>query len=230
MDGTFPLPLYLPLTPFIDFPLTHTPQVLLMVIGILRLGGLVKFISSPVLTGFTTAAAVVIGVNQMQHILGFFLPEMHYNYNTLTYLIQHMGDTNPNAVLVGVSSIIFLFVNRTMMKAYSKNKIIKVFTTLSTLLCVMLATIAAYFLTKSGEFLPIVGEVPAGIPSFSIPSAAARDFAQIGDMIVACLPVTCLAFMSSWSLSRKYASKFNQTDLDPNQEAFAIGTSQAIGR
>lgn len=168
---------------------------------------------------------MVIGVNQMQHILGFFLPEMHYNYNTIVYLIQHMGDINPVAVLVGVASIIFLFVNRTMMKAYSHNTFVKWFTTLSTLLCVVLATIAAYFLTKVGYFLPIVGAVPAGIPSFSLPKAAARDLGQIGDIILACMPVTCLAFMSSWSLSRKYATKFNQTDLDPNQEAFAIGKS-----
>ena len=38
--------------------------------GIFRLGFLVNFLSKPVISGFTSAAALIIGLNQLKHIIG----------------------------------------------------------------------------------------------------------------------------------------------------------------
>lgn len=49
-------------------------QVIVTVIGMARLGGLVRFISSPVLAGFTNAAALVMAMSQLPNLLGFHMP------------------------------------------------------------------------------------------------------------------------------------------------------------
>lgn len=67
-------------------------------------------------------------------------------------------------------------------------------------------------------------QVPTGLPRFSLPDHAFSDVSDLGDVIAACVPVALVAFMSQWSVARKYADKTNQVDLlDPNQEAFALG-------
>ena len=204
--------------------------VLLVVVGICRLGSLVKFISSPVLNGFTSAAAVVIGINQMQHLVGFPLPDSTYNVTTVVDLFRGLPNTNPVSFILGFITAVYLAVIRwySKHKKYKKIKWIKNFNIVSTLLAVMIATVASYFLTKNGYKLKIVGEVPPGLPHFSVPSAAVQDLAGMGDLVMACLPVTCLAFMSSWSLARNYATKSGQHDLDANQEAVAIGAANAV--
>ncbi len=227
--------------------------VLLILVGICRLGSLVKFISSPVLAGFTTAAvrsvflsrrtreydspapttypqqAVVIGVNQTQHYFGYaFTSDSVFNVDMLHDLFQNIGQTNPVSLLIGTTVAVFLATVRHYARRYKKIQWLKALNIISTLLAVILSTLASYVLTKHGYTLPIVGAVTAGLPRFSVPSAAVSDLAGLGDLVVAVLPVTCLAFMSSWSLARNYATKCGQQDLDANQEAVALGAANLV--
>jgi len=194
--------------------------LLLLVVGVCRLGSLVKFISSPVLAGFTTAAAVVIGVDQLQHLVGYpFTKDSSYNWDMLHDLLTNLPQTNPLTLLLGSSTVLFLVGIRHFSRRHKKIKWLKFLNVSSTLLAVVLATAVSYFFTRQGYYLPIVGSVPAGLPKFFVPKEAITDLASVGDLVVACMPVTCLAFMSSWSLARNYAVKSGQADLDANQEA-----------
>lgn len=64
--------------------------------------------------------------------------------------------------------------------------------------------------------------MPEGLPSFALPRNGFNDASDIGDIISACVPVALVAFMSQWTVARKYA-EMRQEELDPNQEAFALG-------
>lgn len=197
--------------------------ILLLIVGICRLGSLVKFISSPVLAGFTTAAAVVIGVDQLQHLVGFpFSKDSSYNWDMLHDLFTNLRQTNPLTLLVGSSTVLFLVSIQHYSRRHKKIKWLKLLNVSSTLLAVVLATIASYILTQQGHYLPIVGHVPAGLPKLVLPREAVTDLASVGNLVLACMPVTCLAFMSSWSLARNYAVKSGQADLDANQEAVSV--------
>lgn len=199
--------------------------LLLLVVGVFRMGSLVKFISSPVLAGFTTAAAVVIGVDQLQHLVGYpFSKDSKYNWDMVNDLIANVGETNPLTLLIGGSTVLFLVGVRQVSRKHKKVKWLKLLSVTSTLIAVVCATTAAFLFSHQGYQLPLVGHVPAGLPHFLVPSAAITDLASVGSLVVACMPVTCLAFMSSWSLARNYAVKSGQTDLDANQEA----VSQAL--
>ncbi|KAM3577388.1 hypothetical protein VYU27_000817 [Nannochloropsis oceanica] len=203
--------------------------ILLLIVGICRLGSLVKFISSPVLAGFTTAAAVVIGVDQLQHLVGFpFSKDSSYNWDMLHDLFTNLRQTNPLTLLVGSSTVLFLVSIQHYSRRHKKIKWLKLLNVSSTLLAVVLATIASYILTQQGHYLPIVGHVPAGLPKLVLPREAVTDLASVGNLVLACMPVTCLAFMSSWSLARNYAVKSGQADLDANQEAVALGAANFV--
>jgi len=81
--------------------------------GLFRLGFLVNFLSKPVISGFTSAAALIIGLNQVKHLLGV---NMHRN-NQLQYLIldafNHIKEINYTTFAIGVSSIVILvFMNK----------------------------------------------------------------------------------------------------------------------
>ncbi|MEO1173488.1 MAG: SulP family inorganic anion transporter, partial [Myxococcota bacterium] len=62
--------------PFIAYAtlLAGMVGVLQLLMGLARLGFLVNFLSRPVLSGFTSAAALIIGLSQLQHLLGYDIP------------------------------------------------------------------------------------------------------------------------------------------------------------
>jgi SulP family sulfate permease len=58
--------------------------------GLVRLGFLVNFLSHPVISGFTSAAAIVIGFSQLKHLLGLMIPRTEHFYELLLYAGQHL--------------------------------------------------------------------------------------------------------------------------------------------
>jgi len=66
----------------------------LMVLGLLRLGNLTRLFSHAVLRGFTSAAAITIGMSQIDSLLGLTMPSLDYTYQEAQYLVQHLQSTN----------------------------------------------------------------------------------------------------------------------------------------
>jgi len=78
-----------------------------MIMGLLRIGFLVNFLSHPVLVGFTAAAAIVIGFSQVKHVLGFSVPRGEF-IETVHHTVTHLGETNFAALTIGVTAILLL--------------------------------------------------------------------------------------------------------------------------
>ena len=85
--------------------------VILITMSLLNLGNFIRFISHPVMSGFTTAAAMLIGLNQIKGAFGFktvggYYPQTgdgkaHYNYEVMEWIAHHFGDTY---TAVGIAS------------------------------------------------------------------------------------------------------------------------------
>merc|ERR1719258_395196 len=78
--------------------------------GICKAGFLVSFLGHPVVSGFTSAAAIIIGLSQLQYVLGFPIMKSQYIYVTVYEVIINLHKTNPVAVALGVSWIVSLIV------------------------------------------------------------------------------------------------------------------------
>ena len=79
--------------------------LLQFVLGLARFGFLVNFLSHPVLSGFTSAAALIIGFSQLKHLLGIDLPRSHHIHEILWTAIGKVGAIDPVTVALGLGSI-----------------------------------------------------------------------------------------------------------------------------
>lgn len=72
--------------------------------GFLRLGFLVSFLAHPVISGFTSAAAIIIGLSQLQYFMGFKIPKSQYIYEVLIHLFKKIDQTKWQQVPLGLAS------------------------------------------------------------------------------------------------------------------------------
>ncbi len=191
--------------------------VLQLLLGIFRLGFLVNFISQPVITGFTAAAAVIIFVSQLKTVLGILVPRSDNLIDTVTYLVHHISELNWLAVAFCVVSLIILIVLKKISKAIP-----------GALIVVVSGILAAYGLAQyglSGE-LQIVGEIPTGLPVFQVP-----DFSI--DNILLLLPtvltVGIMGVVECIGIAKGIQRDDQTSKVRPNMELSALGLSKMAG-
>lgn len=214
-----------------------------MALGLVHAGQLSTFLSHSVLVGFTAGASVVIAISQLSHVVGFVIPKSHYPIESIIYALSHLKDTNAVTVTFGLVGIVFLLGMKQIKQRFTKpvrggsvaanqmRQILKFICSLSALEAVIAATLITTYLYDAHGYtrseLPIVGAVPAGIPTPAIPS-----FAVIGDnltdLLIGALVITILGFMESFAVADTYARKHGYT-VEPNQELLALGASSLIG-
>ena len=86
--------------------------VIAMGLGLARAGFLVNLLSRPVVSGFTSAAALIIGLSQLQHLLGVELPRSQQVFAILGAAVRSLGEIHPYTLAIGVGSIVALVVLR----------------------------------------------------------------------------------------------------------------------
>lgn len=82
--------------------------VILLLLGLLRVGFLVNFLSHPVLSGFTTAAAIVIAISQLKHLTGLDVPRGLPVHETVVAIVGGLDHANMAALVLGLGSIALL--------------------------------------------------------------------------------------------------------------------------
>ncbi|XP_013113761.2 sodium-independent sulfate anion transporter isoform X1 [Stomoxys calcitrans] len=143
---------------------------LILLMGLLNLGVLVRFISIPVITGFTIAAATTIGSAQINNLFGMATPS-----NDLVPAWKHFF-THLNAIgwydaALGVSSLIFLFLMKKTKDIPFGNRIMWKYVSLSrNALTVIIGTSLAFGLSRDGvQPFRVTGNITAGLPPFRPP-------------------------------------------------------------
>jgi SulP family sulfate permease len=82
--------------------------ILLLIMGIFRLGFLVNFLSRPVISGFTSAAAIIIAISQLKHLLGINIERSKFAHQTLFDIFRNIGETNFYTLIIGIIAIVIL--------------------------------------------------------------------------------------------------------------------------
>ena len=80
--------------------------------GVCRLGFLVSFLAHPVISGFTSAAAIIIGLSQLQYFMGFKIPKSQYVHETLGHLFKRIDQTKWEQLLLGLTWWFMLSMSR----------------------------------------------------------------------------------------------------------------------
>jgi sulfate permease, SulP family len=184
--------------------------VLQYIVGTLRFGFTVNFLSTPVISGFTSAAALIIGTSQIKHILGISVPRSTFIYETLFNVSKNIGDTNFSTLTLGLLSIFVLITLKKYVPMVP-----------SAIVVVAITTSIVWFFDLDKHGITIVGEIPKGLPSFKLPDF---DLAAMQKLIPITLTVGLLGFMETIALGKRFAAKHHYT-IDANQELKALGLS-----
>lgn len=189
--------------------------VLQFALGLLRMGFLVNFLSRPVISGFTSAAALIIGLNQLKYLLGVDIARSNQVHLLVADAAQKVGDTHAVTLVIGALGIVLLLaVKRWVPKLPGA------------LLVVIGGVLVAYFLPDSIPGVALVGEVPGGLPAFEIPTL---DPKRMMDLMPIAATLALIAFMEAISVAKAVEERHDDYQVEANQELRALGLANIVG-
>ncbi len=200
--------------------------LMLMVAGVLRLGFLAWFLSHPVISGFISGSAVLIAIGQVKYLLGITLSSTGV-LSTIGALVRHLPETNAVTAAIGSVTLLFLLLARTRLAGLLRHtgcspKAADLATKLAPMLAVIVSTIAVALLHLDERArVSIVGHVPAGLPSLSLPLP---DWDALRALWLPALLISLVGFVESVSVAQSLAIKRGQRIL-PDRELLGIGAS-----
>ena len=208
--------------------------VVVLLIGLLRMGSLVNLISESVLSGFLTASSVVILVNQLKYILGIAVPHYDYIHQTVQYLVFNVTQTNFAALCIGVLTSAALYATKQWAAAESARRtpsdsiclqVLRHCAAMSNLIAIIVGPLVSYFLLSQGFQLEIVGTVPSGL---KLPGFQFVGIRTLMGFLPSALALAFVSFAGNWAVATKYATKHNY-QVDATQELIATGLATTVG-
>lgn len=188
--------------------------VIQLLLGIFKLGFIVNFLSHAVISGFTSAAAIIIGLSQLKHLIGVSLEADKNVFLIIGETIRRAGEINPATLAIGLGSIVLLI----LMKKYVKK-------IPGPLVVVVLSILAVYLFNLNGLGVKIVGEVPAGLPSLSLP---AFQMDALIALVPIALTISFIGYMESIAMAKAIATK-EKYKIDPDRELVGLGLANVGG-
>ncbi len=199
--------------------------VILLVMGVFRLGFLANFLSHPVIAGFITASGVLIATSQLKHIFGIDA-HGHNLVQLIGSLLENQHLTNPITLFLGLTTTAFLFWVRKGLKPLllgtgMKPRMADILAKAGPVAAVAVTTIAVWLLGLGDKGVKIVGEVPMGLPPLTAPSFSPEIWSQL---FISGLLISIIGFVESVSVAQTLAAKKRQR-IVPDQELVGLGAS-----
>ncbi|MDG1968063.1 MAG: solute carrier family 26 protein [Flavobacteriaceae bacterium] len=189
--------------------------VIQVFLGLIKFGFLVNFLSKPVINGFTSATAIIIGLSQLNHMLGVEISQG----NVLQALMQSIWEVRTEihllTLMITLGSIFLIF----GIKRFSKKIPVA-------LVVVILTTLLTSQLNWNEMGVSIVGTIPSGLPAFNFQWIDVEDIYPLFPMA---LTLSLIAFLEAISIAKAIEVKENKETVDPNQELIALGAANVFG-
>ncbi len=201
--------------------------VLLLMMRILKLGSVINFISHPVLSGFTSAAAVLIILSQLKHLLGLETPRTIHLPEAFTNIAAQLHEINWATAILGVSSIAIMLILRSdWLRKFGELKlstrVVDIISRIGPLIIVSSGIIIVWWLAlDKNANVNIVGAIPAGLPTLSIPNI---DLALVRELFPVAFIIATVGYLESVSVAKALATRKRQK-VDADQELLAHGIS-----
>lgn len=199
--------------------------VILLVMGLLRLGVVANFLSHPVIAGFITASGVLIAASQLKHLLGVpghgsTLPE------TLYALWHGLPQINLPTLVIGGLALAFLFwvragLSSALQKLGVAPAIAGTLARIGPVFAILGTTVATWALDLQARGVAVVGTVPTGLPPLGLPLVSLD---LLSALVVPALLISIIGYVESVSVAQTLAAKRRQR-IDLNQELIALGAS-----
>ncbi|MBC7847475.1 MAG: SulP family inorganic anion transporter [Flavobacterium sp.] len=178
---------------------------------LLRLSGIINFISETVLVGFKAGAALTIGLTQLPKLFGVKGGGENF-LDRIIILTQQLPETNAAILFIGVVAILILIFGEKLMPGKP------------VAIVIVILSIFLISATSLGlQDIATVGIIPSGLPEFHLPNLRVHDIDGVLPLAAACF---LLSYIESVSAARTLAQK-NGYSIDPRQELLALGVANA---
>jgi SulP family sulfate permease len=189
--------------------------VIQFIMGVFSLGFIVNFLSKPVITGFTSAVALIIGLNQFRNLLGVDFIQSDQIHIILEDIWLQITFFNNHTTKIGLISIVIIIVFRKINKKIP-----------NALIVVILGIIIMKYFGDNFVDVSIVKEIPSGLPKFGIPD---YDLDLIKQLLPIALTLVMVGYLETISIGKSLEAKQDQYRIRPNQELIALGLSNMLG-
>ncbi len=186
-----------------------------LVLGFAGMGFLVNFLSKPVISGFTSAAAMIIIFSQLKHLLGADIARSNKFHQLLINAIDKLSDTNLVDLAIGLGGILMIVLLKKWNRKFP-----------SILLVVVLGILAVYSLNLEQYGIAVVGVIPTGLPGFQVPDISLDNFMQIWPIA---LTLALVGYLEAISIGKAMQEKDGTDSIDANKELVAVGASNIVG-
>jgi len=186
-----------------------------LLLGLFRLGVVVNFLSHPVIVGFTNAAAMIIGLSQLNKLIGVPMGRSESFVVDIWGVLRQLGDTHWPTLAMGVAAIAVIWGLRRKAPRLPGVLIAVVLTT-------TISWLIGYAEQLGGQ---VVGAVPAGLPSLRLPVISLE---RVGALITPAIVISLVGFMEAISIAKAMAAK-TKDRVEPNQELIGQGLANLVG-
>ena len=183
--------------------------------GVFRLGFIVNFLSKPVITGFTSAVALTIGLNQFRNLLGVDFIQSDQIYTLLEDIYERLPQLNTNTTTIGLVACFIIISLRKVNKKIP-----------SSLIVVVLGIGILRYFGQNFSDVAIVKDIPSGLPSFAIPDF---DIELIRELSPIAITLVMVGYLETISIGKTLEGKQDDYRIEPNQELVALGLGNMLG-
>jgi SulP family sulfate permease len=177
-------------------------------LGLLGAGFFINFISHAVISGFSSAAAIIIGLSQLGHLLGIKLSVHHSVFQLLWEAIERIGEAHTITLGIGLAVILLLVSLKKMAPRLP-----------APLLMAAGGIMLTYLLRLDQSGVIIVGDIPQGLPGFIFP---AMNLDSISLLLPVAMTILFVGFMESISIAKLIAVK-ERYKINSNRELRGLG-------
>ena len=189
--------------------------ILQITMGLLQMGVLANYLSRPVISGFTSAAAIIIGLNQVEHLLGLQIESSNQIQKMLLSVAQNFNETHFITVVVGVSAMSLILVTKKYFSKFPSSLLVSVF-----------GVLLIWSTRWDLHGVEIVGHIPAGLPNFDLLTVSPE---LMRDMLPFALTLAVIGYVEIISITKELEEQEEKYFLKPNKELMALGTANLVG-
>ena len=195
--------------------LTFLAGLFQFIMGLLKMGKLVNFVSHSVIIGFTAGAGILIAFKQLKHVFGIKVPQGSTIAEIVTYISKHISETNWYVFLVAIGTLAIALLIKIFIKPLSRYYM---------LIAMVLGSVLAILLGGDANGIQTVGDIPSNLPPFRIPDLSYENVSKLssGAMVLA-----LLGLIEAVAIARAIGLHTHQK-IDGNQEFIGQGLSNLV--
>jgi sulfate permease, SulP family len=197
---------------YIDLAATLALMVgaLMIIMGVARLGFVADLLSHPVLSGFTSAAALIIVSSQLRHLLGIDLVRSEYVHSVLLDAARRLEDAHVLTLAIGSVGFVLLVLLRRWRPSFPW-----------ALAVVLAATVLVAGMGLEEHGIKVVGDIPRSLPAPDLPTL---ELGRLGRLLPLSFAITLVALIESLAMAKYFASR-NGYRVGAGQELMALGAA-----